>query len=241
MSAVFLIINILLSLYQILTFLPTYAIIIHKGLLLHVACTFYIKVVSMKKNNIDVNGIAFSEKCSGHIGSLLINGLVLPRTNSFDPLVKIWTSVRKRIFEKAGLDVVGIFAHDVEQELIVCSFYLVYGDEVIDIEDHTRKFEKSFHKQMALFEDTLLKFLESDVGYETYVKVLEADTEAIFANVLNEFLKSIGSRTKADERRSREKDARIAEASRKTESKKAEKAEKVETAENAKKTKKTKK
>ncbi|MBQ3348753.1 hypothetical protein IJG90_04585 [Candidatus Saccharibacteria bacterium] len=168
----------------------------------------------MEFQTIDTSGIAFSEKCSGHVGTLIINGLVIPRTHSFDPLVKIWTSVRKRIFERAGLDVVGIFAHDTEQQLIVGSFYLVYGDEVHDMDTHTKKFEESFHRQMDLFEDTLMKFLESQEGYKLYLHVMEQNTESQFTKIFNDFLKSIGVRTKADERRAKAQDARLAESNK---------------------------
>ena len=164
----------------------------------------------MGNGKVDVAGISFSEKCSGHIGNLLINGLVIERPNGFDPLVKIWTSVRKRIFERAKLDVVGIFVHDVKQELIIGSFYLVYGDEVKDTDAHTKKFEESFPRQMALFEQTLLSFLETE--YEEYLKVVDANIEASVGDFINGFLKSVGIRTKEDEIRAKRKDAKIASA-----------------------------
>lgn len=146
--------------------------------------------------------IAFSEKVSGHIGTLIINGLVMPRTNSFDPLVKIWTTIRKRIFEKRQLDVVGIFVHDTSQELISCNFYLSYTNVHNDNTDaHTKKFEESFPRQMKIFEETLLRFLEDEDGYDHYTKLLANHTdENNLSDFFNAFLKKAGVRTKGVER-----------------------------------------
>lgn len=172
----------------------------------------------------DLKSIAFSEKCSGHIGTLIINGLVVPHDYTFDPLVKIWTSAKRRIFERSGLDVVGIFVHDDLQEIISCNFYLVYGDEVEDPEAHTVKFEKSFHRQMEVFENAIYEFIDRFDGLEAYTYTLKffyeqaridgfdptdaiavKAREEICKETLNDFLRAIRLRTKRDDQLSTDK------------------------------------
>ena len=141
----------------------------------------------------DRASVAFSEKCSGHIGTLVVNGIDMPITVDDNPPLVIWTSVKKRVFERSKLSVTGIF-------------YLSYND-VADVAAHTQKFEGSFHRQMEYFEETLLKFLEDPNGYEAYLRIkdkLSGERPEVISVACKEhiqaFLREIRVRKKRDDR-----------------------------------------
>ena len=81
------------------------------------------------------------------MGGLLISGLDLPRSDKFDPLSKIWSSIRKRVMEQYGVDVVGLFLYDDFEKTVSCSFCLNYGlveAGEVDKELYTQRFDQTF-------------------------------------------------------------------------------------------------
>ena len=154
----------------------------------------------------DRASIAFSEKCGDHIGTLVINGIDMPITVDDNPPLVIWTSVKKRVFERSKLSVVGFFTSDVSQQIITGIFYLSYND-VADVTAHTQKFKDNFHRQMEYFEETLLKFLEDPNGYEAYLRIkekLSGERQEVISVACKEhiqaFLREIRVRKKRDDR-----------------------------------------
>ena len=148
---------------------------------------------------------SYRENCENSIGALVIDGLVLPRANSFDPLAKIWSSVRKRILEQFGVDSAALFIYDDEKEVISCSFCLNFSvpeTSGLDQKSYIEKFEDTFSAQMGMFEDVIEFFLLDEFGYEEYLKLLKkgADKEQL-NNLFNRFMLSINVRTPKDEKR----------------------------------------
>lgn len=143
------------------------------------------------------------------MGALVINGLVLPR-GKFDPLAKIWSTVRKRIREQFHVDVAGLFLYDDEKEVISCSFYLNYCVpelKDIDAREYTERFEGTFALQMIMFEEAVEYFLLDDEhGYEPYLeRVKQGADEQALNNMFNAFLRSINLRTPKDDKKARRK------------------------------------
>ena len=169
----------------------------------------------------NVDQIAFSVKNSTSIGTILVNGIVIPRDHSFDPLGKIWACLRKRIYEKHGVDVVGIFVYDSQKEIISCNFYLNYGiieGTKINQREYSEIFEKTFEHQAELFKQTILSFLSNENGYDKYLELFDSgeadrtDYELLF----NRFLKSVNLRTARDEKRAVKKDRKLKQVQRTT-------------------------
>ncbi len=156
----------------------------------------------------DTSGISYNEYIDEfHIGRLIIRGLELKLTTHDNPLVVIWTTIRKRVFEKSGLSVVGYFDPMVDEPGAVRGkFYLSYPSDT-DAEEHFSKFVKSFPKEMTYFEKILQKFLEDPRGYESYLRVkeeLKNETEevrnAAAKAAVQSFLRVIRVRKKEDDK-----------------------------------------
>lgn len=151
------------------------------------------------------SSIRYQEKSGKGFGGLIISGLTFPSIKDFDPLAKIWSSVRKRICERWQVDVVGLFVYDEKREIVSCSFCLNYG--MLPEENHqtyTQRFEDTFQMQMLLFEETLDSFvLDYDFGYESYIKLVRNKncTPEMCNHFLNSFLKRINIKTEKDERK----------------------------------------
>lgn len=153
----------------------------------------------------DTERISFNEYIDEYrIGRLIIRGLDLKVTPKDNPLVVIWTTIRKRIFDKVGVSVVGYFDPIKDEPgAIKGKFYLSYPD--MDAEEHFKKFEKSFPKEMNYFENILLKWLEDPNGYAAYRRVKEElkDEPAEIRNAatkatIQAYLRSIRVRKKND-------------------------------------------
>lgn len=154
--------------------------------------------------------IGYEEEVKRDTGSLKITGFNFPDNAVFDPLAKIWSSVRKRIAEKYGVHVTGLFRY--KEAVIECSFLLNYGmittNNPAEIDLIQDRFMHTFSGQMALFENTIEAFLlDFDDGYLAYVKYVddanpieEGECERIF----NKFLKKIRIKTLEDEKSKKE-------------------------------------
>lgn len=157
---------------------------------------------------VNINGISFSERVAGGIASIVANGIAVPSNRKFDPLAKIWSTLRRRILEQYKVDIVGIFASDDERELISANFYLNYAVEgEFGEQTYTGMFEDSFPKWAELFEQTLLAFLESET-YDKYIELLGSGTTEYepYRKLFNSWLRGQGLRTKKDDRRSAAKE-----------------------------------
>lgn len=153
--------------------------------------------------------INFQEKIAEDIyglGSILITGLC-PSNRHYNPLGKIWASVRKRIWEQYGVDVVGLFIYDNDNQLVTGSFCLNYSaieNTGIDKRIYISRFSDTFQLQMQMFEDTLIAFADSPNGLESYEAALARGESVKQLNeILNSFLCSINMRTKEKQRRSK--------------------------------------
>lgn len=154
--------------------------------------------------------LAYEEKITGEgFGALIISGLIFPENNVFDPLAKIWSSARKRIYERYGIDATGIFFYEPTHGIVNCSFCLNYV--TIKSEDeaclYRDKFKDTFKYQMLLFEEVLDAFmLDFEYGYYPYCEYVEShqnekeERTAEFCHQLfNTFLINQGIKTDKDE------------------------------------------
>ena len=108
------------------------------------------------------------------IGRIVIRGLNLKLTHQDNPLVVLWATIRKRVFDKVGLSVVGYFdpSPDDGPNAIKGKFYLSYPTGV-NADEHFEKFKNSFPKEVGYFTSILIKWLEDPRGYEAYVRIKE--------------------------------------------------------------------
>ena len=155
-----------------------------------------------------MNRVTFQENVGPGIGTLVINGLVLPH-DTYDPLGKIWASVKKRLRERYRVDVAGLFTYNDEKKVISCSFCLNYGISEIrglDSKVYTARFESTFDCQMVDFEEVIEAFIESPNGLSAYKKALKTNPgKRDIDKVINSFLFSVGMRTEKEERQSLKK------------------------------------
>ena len=157
-----------------------------------------------------MDNITYESKCANGFGSMIIKGLSFPPNPDFDPLGKIWASVRKRIEERWKVSVTGIFFYEQDMSLCSCNFCLNFAPvERLEISDaeYRDRFEQTFNLQMALFEEVINCFVTNENGYNLYLKCLEAakditdDEERYdwFNMMFNDFLKKINIKTEQDE------------------------------------------
>ena len=143
------------------------------------------------------------------MGALVINGLVLPRTENFDPLAKIWSSCRKRISEQYGVHVTGLFVYDDEKEVISCSFCLSFTTND-DLKLYIKRFEDTFQYQMTMFEDAIEAFLmDQEDGYDAYMSLINTGKmvkKEAYESLFNKFLRKMNLKTKKDDKKKRKKD-----------------------------------
>ena len=139
------------------------------------------------------------------LGSLLIAGLC-PSHSGYNPIGKIWASVRKRIWERYCVDVVGLFTYNSEKEVVMGTFCLNYSvieESGIDRRIYVTRFTDTFQLQMTLFEEALIAFADSPNGLTDYEAALvRGANNRQLDQLLNSFLRSINIRTEEDERRS---------------------------------------
>lgn len=153
--------------------------------------------------------LVYEERLREGCGSLLISGLVFPKNKNFDPLAKIWSSVKKRIYEMYEVQVTGIFFYEPEKELILANFIInnagINGH--VEPEAHQKKFDDTFALQMSLFRDTLEAFLfDTEDGFLTYCRYLESteDSPKTIEEECNQFFNNFliknGIKTQKDEK-----------------------------------------
>lgn len=143
---------------------------------------------------------------------LIITGINLPRNKDFDPLAKIWASVRKRCKEEYGVDVIAVFFAN--EDSILCKFYLNYCDIQVSQKTYRSKFRRNFPKIVAKFANVLTLFAANiHNGYSEYAELWQ-NNEGIskYNECLNSFLKSAGLRTADDEKNSTEKAEKLKKA-----------------------------
>ena len=173
-----------------------------------------VKNVSNLKDLDKILGIKpkYDYKVQDYVGSMQILGLELPENPVFNPLDKIWSSVRKRIYDCYGVATTAIFV--VTPEAISCSFYLNCAgikENAQEHKKHNRKFKETFDYQMMLFEEAITTFLsDMENGYIAYCAYLESckeKGEKISAKtcekMFDTFLTSAGYKTAEDERKKR--------------------------------------
>ena len=145
---------------------------------------------------------------------LLISGISFPRTAEFDPLAKIWASVRKRCKEEYGVDVIAAFFHDDTEKKVLCKFFLNYCDCDVTIKTYRKRYRQNFAKIIAKFANVLSLFIANiNNGYSEYYKLWEKGEDiSKYNECLNQFLKTAGFRTEEDEKAAKERSKRLEQA-----------------------------
>lgn len=126
-------------------------------------------------------------------GVLIIFGISFPKNEVFGLLDKIWSSVRKRIYELYSINVTGLFMYREQEKIVSCSFYLNFaGVPKEETKKYLRIFKDTFPCQMSLFEEAIESFLlDSENGYVPYCELVEKGGSAQdFHEMLNRFLRS---------------------------------------------------
>lgn len=144
----------------------------------------------------------FQEKAECGGGSLIIENLAVRPFKGFDPLAKIWSSVRKRNRECYGVDVAGIFQYMEDQPIIICAFFLNYcGIEEAKIDLHNNCFATTFQRQMIALEEALLAFMKDDNGFAAYSQLINSPEFSMekAEQLFDDFLKSVNIKTEEDE------------------------------------------
>ena len=155
------------------------------------------EVANITNNNERVN-LKYEVHSSGDIGSMIIEGIVFPRKTEFDPLGKLWASVRKSVRSEYGIDIVGIFAYDEAKSTVMCSFYLSYSlmkNNHIGPKTYVAIFEDNFSEIAKRFYCLIVFFVADKDGYDKYCSLQEkgAKKEDI-DRMFNMFLRSINMR-----------------------------------------------
>lgn len=147
----------------------------------------------------DIN-LSFSTQCGEETGSIIINGISFPGHKVFNPLAKIWSSVRKQNLKTFSTSVVADkFTYDDEQRQISCHFQLSFADQEGNEAEHSKLFQNTFEAQVELFIKALLDFVKDEEhGYTRYLVLTQtgADADEI-EEMFNEHLASVGLRPKA--------------------------------------------
>ena len=133
---------------------------------------------------------AFHEE--GYYGSLIIEGFQINH-DGFDPVAKIWSSIRKVIREKYGIDATGIFTY-AEPSTILCRFYLNFGVKPNNPQLYYAKFKETFSMQMQEFCDALITFEEVDDGLKEFNKIAKTAFFEEQDKFLGMFLRKYGFR-----------------------------------------------
>lgn len=144
----------------------------------------------------------FTEQSSDSMGVITINDIYFPH-KYFDPLAKLWATVRKQARKKYKVDIAGAFSYDDIAQKITCNFFLNYGIlEFSDttVEEYRARFESSFDKIADGFEAVIRLFIE-DGGYAEYLELTNraaldhsSVTHGDFDRLFNIFLKDLGIR-----------------------------------------------
>lgn len=176
--------------------------------------------LNLTEANVVNTRLNFDEKITDKgFGALIISGLIFPENRAFDPMAKIWSSVRKRICERYDIDSTGIFFYEPSHGIVNCNFCLNYVKVKNEEEAclYRAKFQETFGYQMLLFEEVLDAFmLDFQYGYYPYCQYIESHQnekpEAIskFCNQLfDTFLINNGVKTKKDETKKAKRKAKL--------------------------------
>ncbi|MBR0430962.1 hypothetical protein IJJ05_01570 [Candidatus Saccharibacteria bacterium] len=162
---------------------------------------------------LELTTLAYEEHCDERgSGALIIRGIPdIPYDRYFDPLAKIWSTLRRRFWEQYRIDAVACFTYDSGEKLAFCNLYLNYSCiERLQISEshYNRRFQDVFPYLMIQFEETLEAFLtDPENGYEEYLRLFNDSSSSHddYRETINKFLASIGKRTQKDEKRSAKK------------------------------------
>lgn len=151
-------------------------------------------------------GMTFTEYVSDSMGVIVIENIDFPH-QYFDPLAKLWATVRKEARRKYKVDVAGAFSYDDIANKITCNFFLNYS--IIEFstttqEEYREKFEACFSKIADGFEAVIRLFIE-DGAYDEYIDLVNKAnglnvsksnliTHGDFDRLFNVFLKDLGIR-----------------------------------------------
>lgn len=178
----------------------------------------------MEKRNLRLQ---FDGECKEGSGNLIIYGLEFPETD-YDPLGKIWSSVRKRLYEIFNVSVVGCFFY--KENFISCTFHLNSApiekeDKILDADAeqikkaYLAKFRETFSRQMLFFEEILDSYiLDQENGYFAFCNYVKKTNGKIDHNsceqMFNRFLKSMNIKTEEDVKQKEERQKELKEISR---------------------------
>lgn len=152
-------------------------------------------------------------------GKLVIKGLTIPENKEFSLMGKIYSSVRKRNYERFGIGVSGVFSR--KDEDIICYFYpscheAGYNDT--EVQKYLDLFNDTFDEQIDLFILVMEQFVTDENGLRAYAELIENqsftgedDLVASCNELLNKFLLSIGIKTEEDEARKRARNKQFQE------------------------------
>ena len=145
---------------------------------------------------------------------LIINGVTIPRTADFDPLAKIWASVRKRCKEEFGVDVIAVFFYDDMENKVLCKFYLNYCECDVTVKTYRKRYKKAFPKIVAKFANVVTLFMSNmNNSYASYYELAKNGEDiSKYNECLNQFLKAAGLRTINDEKAAAERSEKLNQA-----------------------------
>lgn len=149
---------------------------------------------------------------------LVFSGIDLPHTADFDPLAKIWSSLRKRCKESYHVDIIATFFYDDVKHKVLVKFYLNYCECDVSIKTYRKRFRRNYPAIVARFANVVMLFMSNvKNGYADYYSLWEKG-EGIqeYNKCLNLFLETAGLRTENDKNRAAEKNARFTEALKST-------------------------
>ena len=135
------------------------------------------------------------------IGQIIIRGLDLPYNPKFNPMDKIWSSLRKRIAEEHDIQITGVFRKDIKGEIVGAFMLNMATIDECNFEMLQSKFRDLFQIMMVRFESILETWVMNDNGFAAYKAYVEdaAYPESQRCNeILDEFLISIGVKTSKD-------------------------------------------
>ena len=144
----------------------------------------------------------FTEQSSDSMGLIVIEDIFFPH-QFFDPLAKLWATIRKEARKKYKEDIADAFTYYDVARKITCNFFLNYS--IIEFsnttpEEYRNKFETSFSKIADGFEAVIRLFVE-DGAYAEYLELTSraaldhsSVTHGDFDRLFNIFLKDLGIR-----------------------------------------------
>ena len=123
----------------------------------------------------------FSTRHSAGIGLIFIEGLEFQRPNRYDLLGKLWSSVRKIVAKKYGVDIAATFYYDGNR--VSCNFLLNYRCvEDYDTREIRKKeqrnyetlFTDHFLEISGFFENVIENYIGHPYGMAEYERAIES-------------------------------------------------------------------